>query len=209
MKAMFRALKAALGVAMFATVFASLANAQCVDLGAFKHSALMLRQPFSNRQFTPVAFSLAAENEDVSPLAEVFDPIVGFWKVDFISEGNSGIPDGTVLDAGFAQWHSDGTEIHNRSSSPPRTGNFCLGVWEKTGPSKYKLNHFALGWNIDDTYLGPANIREAITLSPDHSSFVGTFTIDQYDPSGNLLAHVVGQLKGKRITVNTTITEVL
>ena len=61
-------------------------------------------------------------------------PIVGFWKVKFISEGNSGIPDGTVIDNGFAQWHSDGTEILN-SSRPPATSSFCLGVWQKSGPS--------------------------------------------------------------------------
>jgi hypothetical protein len=30
-----------------------------------------------------------------------------------------------VIDAGFAQWHSDGTEIMN--SHAPATSNFCLG----------------------------------------------------------------------------------
>jgi len=73
----------------------------------------------------------------------------------------------------------------------------------------YKLNHFPLSWNADGTLLGPANIREEITLSPDHNSYVGTFTLDQYDTSGNNLAHVAGQVKATRITVNTTITDVL
>ena len=168
----------------------------------------MLRQPFSHSQFTPVAFSLAVENQDESPLAEVFDPIVGFWKVDFISEGNSGIPDGTVLDAGFAQWHSDGTEILN-SSWPPAIGNLCLGVRERTRPSQYKLNHFTISWYPDETLQGPGNIREVITLSPDHNSYGGTFTLDQYDEDGNDLVHLTGQVKAKRITVNTTITDVL
>ena len=133
---------------------------------------------------------------------------MGFWRVDLISEGNAGIPDGTVLDAGFTQWHSDGTEILN-SSRAPATGTFCLGVWEKTGPSKYKLNHFALSWNPDETLLGPANIREQITVSRDHNSYVGTFTIDQYNTGGNKLVHLAGQVKAKRITVNTAVTDVL
>jgi hypothetical protein len=56
---------------------------------------------------------------------------------------------------------------------------------------------------------GPGNIREVITLSPDYNSYGGTFTLDQYDPEGNLLVHLAGQVKAKRITVNTGITDVL
>lgn len=40
-----------------------------------------------------------------------------------------------MLDNGFVQW------IMN-SSKPPVTGDFCLGVWQKNGPSSYQLNHF-------------------------------------------------------------------
>jgi hypothetical protein len=79
---------------------------------------------------------------------------VGFWKIKFVSEGSSGIPDGTVIDNGLAQWHSDGTEIMN-SSRPPATGNFCLGVWQKSGPSSYKLNHFALAYDVSGNFIGP------------------------------------------------------
>jgi hypothetical protein len=208
MKTMFGTLKATLGVAILATVFASLANAQCMNVGVSKRGASMLRHQSWNGAFSPAWFKLASYGDtEASPSADR-DPIVGFWRVDLISEGNSGIPDGTVLDAGFTQWHSDGTEILN-SSRAPATQSFCLGVWEKTGPSKYKLNHFPLSWNPDGTLLGPANIREEITLSPDHNSYVGTFTLDQYNTGGNLLVHLAGQVKAKRITVNTTITDVL
>jgi len=204
-------LKVALGVAVLATLFAQLAGAQCVSMGTPKRNTSLLRQPFLTNPFTPAAFSSVASGgvEDMPNLGG--DPIVGFWRVNLISEGNSesaGIPDGTVLDAGFSQWHSDGTEILN-SSRAPDTQSFCLGVWEKTGPSKYKLNHFPLSWNPDETLLGPANIREEITLSSDHNSYVGTFTLDQYNSGGNKLVHLAGRVKAKRITVNTTITEVL
>ena len=55
--------------------------------------------------------------------------IVGFWHVKFVSEGSEGIPDGTEVDAGYSQWHSDGTEIMNSAGRSPITGSFCLGVW--------------------------------------------------------------------------------
>ncbi len=208
MKTMFAALKATLGVALFATVFASLANAQCVDLGVLKRGAPRLQPQSWNGKSGPGLFKLVADGDtEASPAADP-DPIVGFWRVDLISEGNAGIPDGTVLDAGFTQWHSDNTEILN-SSRAPAIQSFCLGVWEKTAPSKYKLNHFPLSWNPDETLLGPANIREQVTLSPDHNSYAGTFTLDQYNTGGNLLVHLAGKVKAKRITVNTTITEVL
>ena len=135
------------------------------------------------------------------------DPIVGFWKVKLVSKGNAGIPDDVVLDAGYSQWHSDGTEILN-SSREPETQSFCLGVWNKIGHSHYKLNHFAISW-ANGALLGPANIREDVTLSHDGNTFTGTFTIDQYDQAGNLLVHLVGQIEAKRITVDTSVIDVL
>lgn len=208
MKTMFGALKATFGAALLATVLVSLANAQCVDLGVSKRGVSILQHKSRTGELSPARFKFAAYGDTEASPAGDRDPIVGFWRVDLISEGNAGITDGTVLDAGFTQWHSDGTEILN-SSRAPATQSFCLGVWERIGPSKYELNHFPLSWNPDETLLGPANIREEITLSPDHNSYVGTFTLDQYDPSGNNLGHVAGRVRAKRITVNTTITDVL
>ena len=128
--------------------------------------------------------------------------IVGFWKFKFV------LPDGTVIDNGFAQWHSDGTEITN-SSRPPATGNFCLGVWEKGGRSRFELNHFALSWDPSGNFIGPAQLREDVTVNHKADRYEGTFTIDQYDVSGNLLAHVEGTVTATRITVETPIGDVL
>jgi hypothetical protein len=212
MKTMFGMLKVTLGVAVLATLFAQLAGAQCASVGAFKHTSL-LRQPFLTNPFTPVAFSQDAHGgaEDMPNLNG--DPIVGFWRINLISEGNSesaGIPDGTVLDAGLSQFHSDGTEILN-SSRPPDIGSFCMGVWANVGPSKYKLNHFPLEWNADQTFQGPAHLREDVTVSRDHNSFTGTFTLGSYDPQGNLLPPglLYGKVQAKRITVQSTINDVL
>jgi len=136
--------------------------------------------------------------------------IVGFWHVKFISEGSTGIPDGTPVDAGYSQWHSDGTEIMNSGGRAPITGDFCLGVWKAVGWHSYKLNHFAAAWDPTPTtssasgvLLGPAQIQEQVKLDADGDGFSGTFTIDQYDESGNALAHVQGTITGTRITADT------
>ena len=134
--------------------------------------------------------------------------IVGFWKVKFVAEGNVGIPDGTVIDNGFAQWHSDGTEMMN-SSKPPATGNFCMGVYQKSGPSSYQLNHFALGFDASSNFIGPAQIQESVTVNKKNNQYTGTFTIDQYDPMGNPLAHVAGNVTATRVTIDTPIGDVL
>jgi hypothetical protein len=182
-------LVAGLALAIVALFFSPLASADCGKVANLKTATPFWLQPPSH-----------AESEDS-------DPIVGFWRVKFISKDNNGIPDGAVLDSAYVQWHSDGTEIMN-SSRAPETQSFCLGVWTKTKPSRYKLNHFAISW-ANGTLLGPANIRESVALSQDGNSFTGTFTIDQYDQLGNLLVHLVGQLEGKRITVDTPVADVL
>jgi hypothetical protein len=135
--------------------------------------------------------------------------IVGLWKTVFVAEGSPGIPDGTVVDFGFAQWHADGTEILNSGVRPPATGNFCLGVWQPHGPSRYQLNHFGLSWDATGTFLGPARLQEAVTLDDSATHYEGTFTIDQYDAAGALLAHVEGRVTATRVTVETPVEAVL
>lgn len=131
--------------------------------------------------------------------------IVGFWKVLFVAEGNNppGPPDGVTVDFGFQQWHSDGTEILNSGMRAPATGNFCLGVWKKTGRSRYKLNHFALSYDPAGNFVGPANIREEVVLDRDADSYSGSFAITQFDQKGNPIGGVVGRVTGTRITVDT------
>jgi hypothetical protein len=211
-KTMSGTLKAILGMALLAAVFAPTASAQCVNVNKFKHSALMLLQPFSSGQFSRAAFTSVAYSAQEDSQGASQDPIVGMWKVTFTSDGSTADdpPAGVVIDSGFQQWHSDGTEIHNSGTRPPASGDFCLGVWRNTGHSQYKLNHFATSWTPDGgSFLGLANIHETITLSHDYNSFAGTFTIDQYNTGGNLLAHVAGNIEGKRITLDTTVNDVL
>ena len=147
--------------------------------------------------------------------------IVGLWKFTFVAKGNSGNPfpvnppDGTTLDAGYVQWHSDGTEIMN-SGRDPATGSFCLGVWKSIGRSTYKLNHFALSWDATGQscspsqqpgatgcLLGPTNIHEEVTVDHSGNHYDGTLVIDQYDPSGEqLLFELKGTVSADRITAD-------
>ena len=154
-------------------------------------------------QFRPASLLLISDDDHDSD-----NGIVGFWRVKFVSKDNPGIPDDTVIDAGFAQWHGDGTEIMN-SSRPPATSNFCLGAWRRTGRSTYRLNHFALSSDLSGKLIGPARIREVVTLDQTRDRYEGTFTIDQYDLSGNLLAHIAGQVIATRITIDTPVEDVL
>jgi hypothetical protein len=167
----------------------------------------------------PLIYHGGVADAQASPNPPSQEPIVGFWSTKFIAEGNTAAttrlpsdqvpPDGAVVDWGFQQWHSDGTEVHNSGVRPARSGDFCLGTWEIAGPLQYTLNHFATSWTPDGkSFEGIANIHEKVTVSQDHNSLTGTFTIDQYDKTGALLAHLAGNVQSKRITQNSTSTDV-
>jgi hypothetical protein len=147
----------------------------------------------------------------VARLAADTPSIIGMWAFTFTSVGNQslGIPDGAILDQGYAQWHSDGTEIMN-SGRDPATSNFCLGVYEGSGARDFSLNHFALSWDntgqlcvpqngASSCFVGPTNIREQITVNKSAGTYTGTVTIDQYDPSGHHMFQLHGTVEAHRI----------
>ncbi|MBV9506694.1 MAG: hypothetical protein JO323_17010 [Acidobacteriia bacterium] len=134
--------------------------------------------------------------------------IVGMWKTLFISMGNTNhspsIADGTQLDFGYSQWHSDGTELYNSGSRPPATQSFCMGVWVQTGTSTYQVNHFAITYDTTGVYSGLRNFIETITLSPGGTMYSGTMVINIYDTKGNQTDHLTAQVSAQRVTVDTT-----
>jgi len=203
MRTMFKmAITATLAMVLLGMGFVSRANAQCAGSGSFKVGGIQQQSwegapPFGTASFLQVANHTGGGAD-----------IVGFWKVKFISEGNAGIPDGTVLDNAFVQWHSDGTEMMN-SSRAPVTQSFCMGVWQKIGRSSYQLNHFALTFDTSNNFVGPAQVQEDVTLDKKADQYTGTFKTDFYDPSGNVLLEVMGNITAIRITVNTTTQQVL
>jgi hypothetical protein len=185
-------------------MLAANANAECLNIQ--KRGATIHHQSWQGSgAFQDGSLLMISDRDD--------DSIVGMWHVILTAKGNAeGPPDGTPLDNALAVWHSDKTEIMN-SARPPQDGNFCMGVWEKTGRSTYKLNHFA--WLGNDTAnapsgignpSGPTHIVQNVTLSRDGNHYSGTFAVDVYDTSNNVVAHVVGVLSATRITVNTPET---
>lgn len=161
-------------------------------------------RPFDGASRQPSLVLISAHNDPSSNGGSDGSGIVGLWKVKFVSPNTPGTNDGhvTVVDQGYATWHSDGTEIMN-SGRPPVTGNFCMGVWETTRRGTIKLNHWALGWDPGSNFIGPANIKEEVVLDKSETHYFGTFTIDQYESTGKtVLVHIAGSVTAERITVD-------
>jgi hypothetical protein len=60
-----------------------------------------------------------------------------------------------------------------------------------------------LSWDPTGTTLvGPANIREMITVDASGKTYRGTFTLNQFNVNGNLLAHFAGKVIALRITAD-------
>jgi hypothetical protein len=183
------------------TAFVSVASAGCGDVST-------LQEPFQFVQSQATALALHT-NSSGNAMNNVASP-VGMWNIQFISLGNGSrnppIPDGALIDFGYTQWHSDGTEIMNSGGHAPSTQNFCLGVWVRSGMFTYEVNHFALSYNASTGALAAkVNIREEITLDPSGNQFSGTFTINIYDAtSGQQVDHIVGTVAATRVTVDQT-----
>lgn len=148
-----------------------------------------------------------SDDEDGSP------SIAGMWHAVFKVQPFNGGPPNGVIDDAIVVWHKDGTEIMN-SSRPAQDGNFCLGVWAKTGKLKYFLNH--IPWYGNDLTNAPygignpqagAQLLEQVTLSRDGKSYAGTFTLTPYDANKQPGTPFTGVVTATRITTGTSITE--
>ena len=136
MKTSYRTLAVTFGALALALLFVPNSTAQCGGIRnpAATHASwhYQLGQPRL----------LRVASGSIDDLLDGNPGIVGFWHFKFVSQGSAGIQDGTEVDAGYAQWHSDGTEITNSGGHAPITSSFCMGVWQKTGLRSYRLNHF-------------------------------------------------------------------
>ncbi|HZQ43117.1 MAG TPA: hypothetical protein VFA99_07685 [Acidobacteriaceae bacterium] len=220
MKTMSARLTAVAGVLALAT--AASAGAQCLSAAGWKAAAKPAAWTMSN---SGARLMRTGGQQDI---ADLFAPIVGMWHVHLLVSSTSGIPSppppGAEIDAGYQQWHSDGTEMLN-SGRPAANTNFCMGVWEQVGPRTFRLNHFAISYTqgpAPDPQSGPSNIRtgptsivEQVTVSPDGKSFKGTFTITDYaetdTPQGSsisFLDSLTGNVTGTKIDVNTPMSPI-
>ena len=189
---------AAIGLSTFAISH----NARACDIGGTQSPTNLHATMLTYMQDAPgTALTTAAGHGDgrgyVNPLQKL-EPITGLYRFTFTVQGN-------VADQGFVTWHADGTEIMN-SGKPPVTQSFCMGAWTQTGPRTYRLNHWALNWDATgQTFVGPVNIRENITLAPGNNSYSGDFTLTQYTPDGKqpIGPTVHGTTTAMRVSANS------
>jgi hypothetical protein len=193
----------ALSALALGTMFAPYAHAGCGLYSPAAHPVSWQPQTTSPRL---VLAALAIEDEAVTPHGP---SMVGMWKEHWISEGSEGLKDGAEFDASYSQWHSDGTEVNVSGLRAPMTGDVCLGVWIRTGARTYQMNHFGVSYDATGLNLvGPARIQQWLTINPEGNSTTGKFTVDQWDESGNLLAHFQGNVTGTRVTMETGFQKV-
>lgn len=187
------------------SAIAPLASAGCGDISAIQapfQFAPPAVQDSLQKAADPAMRALARESGTNSA------SIVGLWKIQLISKGNTAhnpsIPDGAMIDFGYTQWHGDGTEILNSGGRAPATENFCLGVWTQTGFLNYELNHFALSYDATTGAMnGITNIREQVILDPGGDLITGTFTITAFDATGSKqVDQVVGTISAQRVGID-------
>ena len=203
MKTISRTITMTVGAGILSALFVSNAIAGCGDLSSFEGPFKLVDPLVEAKALAPRVEWASSEQRGSSGAS-----ISGMWDVQLISKGNtahnSSIPDGALIDFGYTQWHSDGTEIQNSAGVPG--GGFCLGVWGQTGFLTFELNHFPIAFNpTSGAVANYINIREQVTLSPSGDSYTGTFTEDIYDPKGNHVDHLAGTVVGTRITVDSSI----
>jgi hypothetical protein len=175
-----------------ATMVAPYAHAGCGLRGPAPHGASWQPQ-IGFPRLVPASFTIDDEADKRHESS-----IVGTWKERWVED------DGTVFDASYSQWHSDGTEINVSGLRAPLTGDVCLGEWIQTGPRTYQLNHFGISYDpTGQTLVGPARIQQWLTLDPTGNSTSGKFTVVQWDETGKVLAQFEGKVTGTRVTMET------
>jgi hypothetical protein len=183
--------------------------APCAHAGCGMYRPMSFNAGSHHQSGSPYLLRASFLGQDEAAVAAAEPTIVGTWKEHWISEGSGGIPDGTEIDAGYSQWHSDGTEENLSGLRSPLTGNVCFGEWKKIGARSYRMNHFGISYDSTGMNLvGPARIQQWLTLDEKGMATSGKFTIDQYDESGNLLAHIQGKIIGTRVTMETGFQKV-
>jgi hypothetical protein len=131
--------------------------------------------------------------------------ITGLWYFQYLSKGNAGIKDGTVLDQGNTIWFADGNEMTSSAMRAPDTGSICLGTWVRTGENTYELNHIGNSWDpVHNVAAGPAFIKQYVTLEKGSDKYTGVVTIIQYKADGKTVdVELKGIIAATRQTVNT------
>jgi hypothetical protein len=119
--------------------------------------------------------------------------MVGLWHIVFTAGD-------TTIQEAYQLWNAGGTEVHNPNVDP-RGGSVCLGVWKHAEHGVYTLAHRVWSYDTNGTFLGTIHLSETVTLGGGGNTHSGSFILDFYDPSGNFLFEVTGNVTGERISV--------
>ncbi|HTT20671.1 MAG TPA: hypothetical protein VMG82_17100 [Candidatus Sulfotelmatobacter sp.] len=119
--------------------------------------------------------------------------IVGLWYIQFSIGGQP-------IQEAFQNWNLGGTEVHNPNVDP-RTSAICLGTWIKTASGALKLAHRVWSYDTNGNFQGTIHLSETVRLNHNGNAQTGTFQLDIYDPSGNFVTEVAGDVSGQRIRV--------
>jgi len=169
---------AALAIGLSASALAS-----CGDSLSAMASAKAIVSPSLGKQLAAASPAYRTPNSS----------IVGLWYVQFVVGGE------TIQEA-FQNWNRGGTEVHNPNVDP-RSGNVCLGTWVRNPGGAFKLAHRVWNYDISGDFMGTIQLSETIHLSHNGDVQTGSFKLDFYDPSGNFVTEVAGNVTGQRIQV--------
>ena len=188
----FRSLIASLGLPAALALGAGAAGATCMLPSTFTAG-----RPQGVALHVPAGWATPAPAV-LADLGLAAHTIAGFWKFTFTDTA------GNVADFGYIGMHEGGTETMNSFGRPPVTGDVCMGVWERQGPHRYKVSHYAPIFDVDNTtFLGTLNIAEDLTLAGDGRTFSGTTLATGYDTAGNVLFQAEGLATASRVTAGT------
>ncbi len=207
----FKTLAANFALLALGVLFMQPASAGCgkYDVATGKPMSDMRSSvPFDGSGFIRTGYYTTVGDDGNSRWDHRFDrAITGLWHFKYLSVGNTslGIPDGAPVDGGNTIWFADGNEVTSSEMRAPDTGSICMGVWKQTGKSTYELNHIGLSWDpVSNAFVGPAFIKQYVTLQKGGNTYSGTFTITQYGPDGKTVNVVIkGNIVATRVTVNT------
>ena len=117
--------------------------------------------------------------------------IVGLWNVHYF-QGE------TELFQTYDQWHSDGLEFEVNSIHP---GAVCQGTFKTASDGTVHLFHVIFTYDAGGVLSGHIDETQLNTVSPDNSTYSGTFDQKFYDLSGNFLFELTGTQTASRLTV--------
>lgn len=173
-------------LSLLVTAFSATALAQCgASFNSMAAAAAAVRSQ-------PLSGSSVQNQSLVGSGNAVNTSIVGLWHIRFL------VGDQQIQEA-YQIWNTGGTEVHNPNVDP-RQGNVCLGAWKEAAPQTFKLTHRVWLYDTSGNFQGIGVLTEALTLADKGNTHSGSFTLDFYDPSGNFLFSVPGNVVGERIS---------